>query len=132
MAKILQFRIMLVYTVDEVDSDGKRAEVTRLTEVDLIGGDLSAFLSSLPPYINEKSTVMIAIVDDQGNAIGYADGLIPDHDASVHFGWKRLSEAPGNRDDACRNQALLFAKRRAEDTETHPEQSDAIDSGVNG
>ena len=108
-----QFTIMLVYRTTEVNHQGARVSIDRMAEVNLVHGDVQAFLNSLPANIDERSVLMAAIINRDGSAVGYADGMTATGHKSSRNKWLRISEVAEAGAGALRSQAITFARRRA-------------------
>jgi hypothetical protein len=105
---ITNFLLMVIYRTKVLQADGETTELSRMSKVDLVNGDVGAFLASLPPDIDDRSVLMAAVVRSDGMAVGFSDGKAAPSDDTQE--WIRLSDTGRGADDAARNQAIAFAK----------------------
>ena len=108
---VRKFVITVTYERPSVTASGKEYSAYQSKEVDLVSGDIPAFLESLPDDINDHSSVWVVIVPKAGDSIAFVDGFMPEPGED----WgrcpvRRISECDGGAfADAVRQQAKNWA-----------------------
>jgi hypothetical protein len=106
-----QFMISLIVEREEQLEDGSTFPYAQMVECDLMQDNIAAFIAELPQQLVGKSSVWMAITNDDGETATYVDGYSPEFPYSGH-GERKWHPIEAGEREALRNQARQFAESR--------------------